>query len=98
MACSVAGPSSGRDQVHQSQSIRAEELQRGTGKVADDRSVPGPGWPGRRVVRDGLEPVSGELGEECVEVAEVPVQHAVGDYGLAGDGPGAHARRAGAAQ
>ena len=47
-------------------------------------------------VGDGLEPVGGELGEECVEVSEMPVQHAVGDPGLAGDGPGAQARRAGA--
>jgi hypothetical protein len=52
--------------VHQGQSIRAEELQRGIGEVAGDRSVPGRAAQGRRAVRDGLEPVNGEFGEECV--------------------------------
>ena len=73
------------DQADEREDRRAEQVRERGGQVARDGAAPRRGAQGRRLGADPCDAVERELGEERVEVGEVPVQHSLGDARFRGD-------------
>src|SRR5579875_749013 len=82
------------DQADEREDRRAEQARERGGQVARDGAAPRHGAQGRRLGADPCGAVTCELGEERVEVGEVPVQHSLGYPRFRGDGAAGQAVRA----
>ena len=81
-----AQPIPGDDQGDDGHRDLSEQGDHAGGEVVGDRArTGGLSQPGRRGVQP-VEPIQDELGEELVEVGEMPVQDTLGDARLGGDG------------
>src|ERR1022692_4329893 len=73
------------DQADERENRRGEQVRERSGQVARDGAAPRHGAQGRRRAADPCDAVERELGEERVELGEVPVQHSFGYARFRGD-------------
>jgi hypothetical protein len=81
----------GDHQADECQVLRCEQLGEHGGQVACDGAGPGGGAQAGGLVGDPGDPGEREVDQECVEIGEVAVQHALGDPRFGGDRPAGQA-------
>jgi hypothetical protein len=86
---------SSRSRARSSSRDRVEQFGQRAGEVAGDGAGPGGRVQGGALALDAGDAIAYELGEEGVEVGEVPVQDTLGDARLRGDRPAGQDARPG---